>query len=291
MNKEKRLFHLFYGLAPILIYYGVTMIVVTMGEQFHWTTDILNFANGVLSLVVLYFFCYREYNKRGGSRAIPPLFPLELVDFYRNKRSEDGKMVSLEQKLQKAVFWKMPIKGYVWILVLGACGGIALNNWFSIMGLFEKITTYNEVRDSIYYGSLWMIFARTAILAPLVEEILVRGLFYRGLSNVIGRIPGMVISALFFAIMHGNLLQGMYAFILGMLFAYVYDMSGRNIWAPILAHASANVISVLGTSVPAVSGFFYEYFYILTGLTTILMVIAVMEIYSCRKQPLRIMEE
>ena len=64
----------------------------------------------------------------------------------------------------------MPIKGYIWILVLGDSGGIALNNWFSIMGLFEKITTYDKVAESIYYGSLWMIFTRTVILAPLVEK-------------------------------------------------------------------------------------------------------------------------
>lgn len=245
MNKEMRYFHLFYGLAPLLVYYGISMLVVMTGDMFQWETDILNFVNGLLNLVILYVFFYRVYNKRGGDDIKSPLFL--------------GK------------------KG-LWIVIFGMSSSIALNNWFSMFGLFETITTYEEVSESIYYGDLWMIFARTAVLAPLLEEMLARGLLYRGISILIGRVPAMVLSSCVFALMHGNLLQGIYAFLLGMMFAYIYDRFDRNLWAPILAHMSANVISVLGTSVPAVSKFFGSYYVILTGVMTILMIVSIVKI-------------
>lgn len=280
MNKEKRYLHLFYGFVPILVYFGVSMVVVFLGEQLNWKNHIINFFIGLLNLFVLYTTCYRIYNMRGGTREIPPLLPcLEMYQKEGVWKRVSGNNIDTQQKQ----YWKLSPAAYIWIVVLGASSCIALNNWFSIMELFEKISSYKEVSESIYYGGLWMIFARTAILAPLVEEILVRGMVYRGISCVLGRIVGMVASALIFALMHGNLLQGIYAFILGILFAYVYDMSGRNIWAPILAHMSANAISVFGTIIPSVAEFFAEYFFILTGLATILMVLAVIELYNVKK--------
>lgn len=261
MGKEKHLVHLFYGIVPLFLYFGISMLVVMTGAKQNWTADILNLVNGLLNLAVLYVICYREYNKRGGSREIPAFF--------------SG---------QKTGCFRIPLSAYIWIFLLGACSCVALNNWFSALGLFQKIQTYDKVAESIYYGSLWMIFVRTAILAPLVEEILVRGMIYRGISCVIGRIPGMAISALIFALMHGNLLQGLYAFILGILFSYIYDLSGRNILAPVLAHFAANLVSVSGTMIVSVSEFLEKYFYILTGLTTILMIIAAAVLYHVKKE-------
>lgn len=268
MNIDKRNVHLFYGFVPLLVYYGVTMIVIHLGDMFRWENDILNFVNEVLNLVVLYVFFYRVYNMRGGSRKIPPLFG-------------GGESCKTSQKI-------VPKRMYLWIAILGFFGSIAFNNWFSIMGLFQKITTYREVSESIYYGSLWMIFLRTAILAPLLEEVLARGLLYRCFSSVAGRVPGMICSALVFALMHGNLLQGMYAFVLGILFAYVYDMSGRNLFAPILAHSTANVLSILGTCVPAVTLWLGEYFYIMTGVATVLVLVSIVMIYDLNKKAVKV---
>ena len=42
---------------------------------------------------------------------------------------------------------------------------------------------------------------------------------------------------------------------LGMVMAFLYERF-RTIWAPILFHASANLISVIITEVPSISNFF-----------------------------------
>lgn len=51
------------------------------------------------------------------------------------------------------------------------------------------------------------------------------------------------ISALLFAAFHGNIVQGIYAFVTGVLFAYVYEKYG-SLKAPMIVHISANMLSL-----------------------------------------------
>ena len=53
-----------------------------------------------------------------------------------------------------------------------------------------------------------------------------------------------MISGLIFGIYHGNLLQAIYASMLGMVFAYILEMSGI-IWSCVLLHMGANVWSLI----------------------------------------------
>ena len=56
----------------------------------------------------------------------------------------------------------------------------------------------------------------------------------------------MLISSAIFGIIHGNLVQFIYAFLIGMILSFVYEKF-KNIWAPIILHAGANLLSVLLT--------------------------------------------
>ena len=51
---------------------------------------------------------------------------------------------------------------------------------------------------------------------------------------------------MYFGAVHGNWLQGLYAFIIGMLLAFAYERF-HSILAPILIHAGANTVSVVVT--------------------------------------------
>ena len=52
----------------------------------------------------------------------------------------------------------------------------------------------------------------------------------------------VMISALLFGLYHGNLVQGIYAFIMGCLLALVYEWTGSFV-APVLFHMIANHLS------------------------------------------------
>ena len=65
----------------------------------------------------------------------------------------------------------------------------------------------------------------------------------------------IVVSALFFGLFHLNVVQGLYAFIIGLLLAYVYEKY-KSIWAPILFHVAANSVSIFLTEVIEEQSFF-----------------------------------
>ena len=54
----------------------------------------------------------------------------------------------------------------------------------------------------------------------------------------------MVISGLIFGMFHGNVVQGIYAFAVGLFFAQVYE-AGKTLFLPVLAHMAVNAVSLL----------------------------------------------
>lgn len=89
----------------------------------------------------------------------------------------------------------------------------------------------------------WLSMLTTVILAPLVEELICRGIIFR----IAGKVsPGFwaanCIQALAFGIMHMNLVQGIYAFLLGLVLGYIYGKY-RNIWICMLLHGVINLTS------------------------------------------------
>ena len=82
------------------------------------------------------------------------------------------------------------------------------------------------------------------IVGPIFEEILFRGLIFGELRKITPVKIALVIQALLFGAYHLNLVQGVYAFLLGLLIGYVYYRS-NSIIAPILMHVSINSLSVI----------------------------------------------
>ena len=85
----------------------------------------------------------------------------------------------------------------------------------------EKILE-NMVSD----GPLWVSLLSVSVMAPFFEEWLCRGMILRGLLRKMHPVWAMVISSFCFALIHFNPWQGIPAFVLGMLFAYVYYKTG-----------------------------------------------------------------
>ena len=52
---------------------------------------------------------------------------------------------------------------------------------------------------------LWLIFPMVVLMAPLVEEVLFRGVIYRVLAQALGARWGIVLSGLIFGLVHMNL--------------------------------------------------------------------------------------
>ncbi len=112
-----------------------------------------------------------------------------------------------------------------------------------------------DALGSMTGGTLWVNFLCVSIFAPIFEEWLCRGMILRGLLNyervtkegekVRGLKPiwAIVISALFFALIHMNPWQAIPAFTLGILFGYVYYRTG-SLKLTMLMHFSNNTMAL-----------------------------------------------
>lgn len=80
-----------------------------------------------------------------------------------------------------------------------------------------------------------------AIMPAIIEEILFRGMIYRGISN---KKLAIIVSAVLFALLHMNFNQMCYAFIMGLAFAFVIYATD-NLTVSILLHMLFNAFTVI----------------------------------------------
>ncbi len=99
-------------------------------------------------------------------------------------------------------------------------------------------------------GPLMASLLSVSVMAPLFEEWLCRGLVLRGLMKKMNPAWAIVISAAFFAVLHMNPWQAVPAFVLGLLFGYVYYRTG-SLKLTMLMHCVNNTFSVLMSRIPA----------------------------------------
>ena len=132
------------------------------------------------------------------------------------------------------------------VFVLGMSAAVSVNVIVSLSQIARFSPKYQQVSEVIYSGGLFMEIVSAVIAAPILEELFFRGMIYKRLRVMINVKAAVVISALFFGAFHGNLVQFVYAFIIGLMLAYVYEKF-KTIWAPVIFHIGANLISVLIT--------------------------------------------
>ncbi len=117
---------------------------------------------------------------------------------------------------------------------------------FLINPLFEKFALppilpfQNNVFDSI------LIEITTCVVAPIVEEILCRGIFLRSTQKY-GTMFAIVSSALVFAAWHGGI-RIFHSFIGGLLYGILFVKTGSIIW-PILLHILYNSMNSLSDAI------------------------------------------
>lgn len=105
------------------------------------------------------------------------------------------------------------------------------------------IEAYSEMMEDLGLtdASLFAVLS-TVILAPISEELVFRGITLSLARRFTKRFwLANIIQAVLFGVAHGNLVQGLYAFILGMILGYVYK-SYNNILVPMICHLLYNIM-------------------------------------------------
>ena len=109
-----------------------------------------------------------------------------------------------------------------WVVFL-AFGTILPTEW-----IYEKIQlTMPEQTEQLFEGIMkqpWG-YAAIGLLVPIAEEMVFRGGILRKLLDIFGQRwhwAAIAVSAILFGALHGNLAQGIHAFIIGLLLGWMY---------------------------------------------------------------------
>lgn len=125
---------------------------------------------------------------------------------------------------------------------MGAC--LCANNILMLVPLHTK--TYETARQLLYQPPFVVQLLCTGLVIPMAEELVFRGFCYRSLRRELPVYGAMVLSAAYFGLFHGNLFQGIYAMLIGLLLALLYEWT-RSLTAVWGFHAAANITAITVT--------------------------------------------
>ena len=89
-------------------------------------------------------------------------------------------------------------------------------------------------------------FITVVIIAPLTEEILFRGLILGELAKCFNMHIAIILQAVLFGVMHGNIIWAVIAFLSAVLYGY-FIRKYENIFTPVAGHMSVNLFSFILT--------------------------------------------
>lgn len=115
----------------------------------------------------------------------------------------------------------------------------SLTLWVSKISMPEFI---NQAFEELAVSPIILILS-VVVVAPIYEEIIFRGILLKGMTKKINPTIALVISALFFALVHMNIPQGVNAFLLGLVIGFIYLRTG-SIYLSIFAHFVNNFMAL-----------------------------------------------
>lgn len=187
-----------------------------------------------------------------------------------------------KEPIGMAALFSTELKDYVFIGWLGISLGICLSVAVSIFGISEQDEAFKQVNELIESQPFWLKIASVGIIIPIQEELMYRGLIYKNIEQRYNHIKAAVISSTVFAVMHMNLSQGIYAFLMGFVLAFIYQKT-KNIYACITFHCSANIFAVF-VSTNTVNEFLMENMYLVPAVLLCMIVSAYVIILYLHKE-------
>ena len=190
-------------------------------------TQIIDTPYAIAAMLPSIVFCVSLFLfDKGASR-------IKLSDYFRSDRITAG-----------TVFGFFGILMLVYPICI-ICQQILLSGCFAAG--FSPIKEEYLSEDDLSAAYLVWDFILGSLLAPIGEELFFRGVILRRLSTVSQRFA-IFASALIFGMMHGNLLQTILGFGIGVVFAYTAVKTGSLI-LPIAGHIFINTAALSTTVV------------------------------------------
>ena len=121
----------------------------------------------------------------------------------------------------------------------------------------DVFKNYTELMSNFETGNIFLTILYAVFIGPISEEMIFRGAIFDRFYLVFDFWIANMLQAAFFGIYHMNLVQGLYAFILGIILGLIVKTTG-SIFCSMLTHIIFNATTyllpvLLGTGVAAVN--------------------------------------
>ena len=173
----------------------------------------------------------------------------------------------------KKYFKDISYKTMNYPIVLGITASLGIGRFMALLPIDGILGSYKEVLKNTLDNSVILQLLVIGLLTPVLEEMLFRGIIYKRLKTYYDVTIAAYIAAIIFGIAHFNLVQGLYAFIMGIVLTYLYEKSG-NLVTAISMHCAANIATVL-MNVNPVSKFIDKHILIRIPVAIVMIVLFV----------------
>ncbi|MCM1263207.1 MAG: CPBP family intramembrane metalloprotease [Butyrivibrio sp.] len=180
----------------------------------------------------------QEVRKRGEYRQNVPCRQIK-TDIRKEQRVHLG-------DVKVALYKSVPIT-----ITLAIASSVVINFIFIRLHILETSETYSRVAEHQYGVSFIIGIILYGLVSPFAEEVVFRGIIYNKIRKDYPVVTAVILSAFLFGLYHGNIVQGAYGFLMGILIAYTYEQFGSFIHA-FLFHSAANITVYMITSNEAV---------------------------------------
>lgn len=197
---------------------GVVVFAMLLSGIVLWLWRLFSGAEEVTP--VMTFVCY-----------LVQMLPIVAYVFFLRHRAKKG----------NAIIWgvkRVNPPMVLWGVLLLLASSIVIE---PLLGLFST-DAYDAVTGMIGLGG-WAILS-TVVAAPLLEEILFRGLIFESCRERFGRGAAVLVSALLFGLIHVVPVQMINAFVVGLILGYIY-LKTNSLLSVIILHAINNAIAYL----------------------------------------------
>ena len=161
------------------------------------------------------------------------LIPILFIWFWK-EREDTLHIIKRRQK-------RKLLKGIPFLILCAASfslvGNLVLSQ--SFFAFFSK--GFQEMKSSQYDISLLGGILLYGMITPIAEEVVFRGLLYQRMKRYFSIPIAILVSSFIFGAYHRNVMQMIYATVLGVAMAMIYE-TYRRIEAPVLFHSVANIV-------------------------------------------------
>ena len=131
----------------------------------------------------------------------------------------------------------------LWVIGV-VCLGIALNVLLTQIGIAQVSDGFKRAENTLSDGNIIIKLLCNCLVIPILEELLLRGIITGQLYLWYGLIPSVLFSSIFFGILHNNIVQFIYALVVGIGLGVMY-VKTKRLSLCIIAHCLINLIVII----------------------------------------------